>query len=427
MNITYENWAKQSIKTYSKSIAQKQVEKLYENVSGDISPYTSLIHDIISRVEVTSVLPYISSFIPTSTPTGKVPAFSLKYNGTPSQNVKKGDVVKVISVVDASSFVIDGEISGGTSGAVGTVLYKEANQLLVKVISNTFIDGENVDNITPFALAKTSITAIRSNVVGVGGLLFDYVGELTTTNGELKDNTSNTFSLEVNSASIDAKTAKIFTGLTVEFVQDLIAMYGEDAKSRLVNMLGNAISLELESRYFKFLKTIATQKSDIILSNSTALSLKDKYNDIISRIYKSIGSIGTNTNIAGQFFVVASSNVISAINSAGKVLPNAKYSANNSKFNGMLDGKIILIEDVYSDVDYMVVGNAGIDGFDNGIIFSPYLTDFIITTNPVTLQQEIAVINRYDIKRSPLDTKTIDGQSDFVELSVIDFQNLVNY
>ena len=118
---------------------------------------------------------------------------------------------------------------------------------------------------------------------------------------------------------------------------------------------------------------------------------------------------------------------MAAIRTAYVLREDQKLSSLNSKFAGIMQNGAYLIEDPYATSDYFVVGNSGVEEYDNGgVIYSPYLIDFVIATNTDTLQEEVAVINRYDFKRSPLDTKTVNGSSDFFEMTAVDFTSLTH-
>jgi hypothetical protein len=124
----------------------------------------------------------------------------------------------------------------------------------------------------------------------------------------------------------------------------------------------------------------------------------------------------------GNFAVVASSNVVAALNTI-KAIKTA--SSPNSKIAGVLSDGTYVIEDGYSLTDYVMVAMVGDELADNGaVIVSPYLVDFIVATNPKTLQKELAVINRYDVNRSPLDEG--ETKTEMIEYSGVDFSALTN-
>lgn len=281
---------------------------------------------------------------------------------------------------------------------------------------------------------SATISLIHTNVIGVGTMFSNYTGPYSTSVAEgLTGATAKEIQIKVTLAEFTAEERKAFTGLTLEFIQDLQALYGKDATQKIIEVITNLIEQEIEQEFFVYLKTIATQKADLPLSLSygtqSALGTGGVFEDILASIMKSIGAIGTDTGLSGEFFVVASSKVVSALRHITKVYKKPEYSALNSKYVGhLLNSDIMLIEDPYSYTDYFTVGCSGPKGADNsGTIFVPYTVDFINVVDPATFETKIAVMNRYDMIRSPLDTKTGNGSSDFYHMQVVDFSNLTNY
>jgi len=495
-------WIKNSVSKYSGTIPQRTLTKIVEakldeaNDSSDIEKYEYLIRDIISRVEVNSIIDRICSVIPMSGPSGKIPVISSKYTGKNSNNVAGTDVIDILTLSSVTGLAENDKIYG--PAGVGTVLYIEDNQVLVKVDSGSFTVNDTIDKhiavvgknigtgdgttttfnipdtpvvvdsetiyvdgtpqvkntdytidyttgVVTFAVAPTSgavitadyeyvqsigtISSIRSNIPGVGGIFKDYSGPYTTAVVETKQKSDlNKISLVVNKLSVEAKSRELATDISVEFIQDLINMYGADGYDKIVSVLSTVIIQEIESEIFDFMKSIATPQPDLVLSNSIGASdsLESIYGDIYSRLYFSIGRIGTNTNISGKFFAIGSSNTIAALSVVGDI-EQIEDAPENSKLVGLLDGNIILIEDPYSTQDYLLVGLVGPDNMDNaGVIFSPYLIDTVFVKDSKTLEDVIAIMARYDIKRNILDTKSKAGESDFFELTNIDFSGLIN-
>lgn len=400
---------------------QKTLASLYEsNGTSDIENYAALMRDVITRVEITSTIPFVASVVPLTTPEGKLPVFSLEYDKSATSTASN---IKVFLLGSIGAFSVGDTVTGDVSAAEGNILYIEGDKVLVEVTSGTFQE-EAINT------ATTTITSIWSNKVGVGQLFENYSGPYTTPTSEgMTVTQKNSFALKVGNIQASSKSRDIATNLTVEYIQDLIAQYGVEAKEKVISAVSDAIKQEIEKEVFTYIRSIATQLPDMVMTDSygTNSGLNNILHDLIIRANKSKGRIGTDTNIAGQYFVIGSSRVIGAINSVGKVVPFPEYSAKNTKLHGTLtNGNMTLIEDPFSLDDYMVVGNVGFSGFDNGgVVYSPYGIIIKEVTDSENFQEVLGITTRYDINRSPLDTKTVG--SDFFELTAVDFTNLANW
>jgi hypothetical protein len=424
-------WAKNSAASYVGSKIQKAIAMLSENVDSDIETYSSVLTDVITRVGLTSIIPFISATIPGKTSSGKVPIIFSKFGGKNGKTTSTS-IVKVLQVLDSSTFSVDGDITSSGTG-VGKVLYVEPQQILVLVTAGSFIVGETVDNAATYATAETTIQYIFSDVVGVQKMFVNYSGAYSTAAAEaLTKSTTNEIKINAIFASYVAKERKIMTDITLEFLQDIKAMYGVDGLDKIKTILAAAIEQEIQQEHYEYLKTIATQKPDLILHNSlgTQSGLTDIFKDIISSINRSIGIISTEVNMTGEFFVIGSSAVCAAIQLATTVVEKQEYKTLNSQYVGhMVATNAMLINDNFALEDYVLIGCAGPKGMNNsGVIFVPVSTDFVVATDPSTLEDVVGILNRYAFIRSSLDTKyDTTGASDFYHMQVVDFSGLPNY
>ena len=141
--------------------------------------------------------------------------------------------------------------------------------------------------------------------------------------------------------------------------------------------------------------------------------------------------LGTNSSINGPYFVIASSNVVGALDTVKAVNHDIDYSIypENTRIQGFLKNGAILIQDPYAVSDYFIVGIAGSEELDNGaVIYAPYLVDILQATDPNTFEEYIGIMNRHDVINSPLATKTnIQGKNEMIEITYLDFTGLTNY
>jgi len=401
-------------------------ESLNESgVSADISVYNSLIRAVIERTESNTVLPIISSYVKATTPSGKIPVVLIKYAGK-DESIQNG---VVLQVGDVTGFVEGGQIS--SASATGTVKYVEDKLILVDTLSGTWATGDSIDNAIPFVTGTTTIENVISSVVKAGTLFRQYAGDYTTAQGELLTKAQkNKFRVELKQIQYEAKTKTIHTGFTLEAIQDILAIY-EDGYKKLVSAFTNIIIQEIEQDYIEWLRLIASPIGTVSLTASLGMQsgIRDTYTDILGKVNLSIGAIRRQTSIDGKWFIIGSPNVTQAMRTIDLV-SNSKNELVNSKYQGAhVTGGFSMIEDSYAMDDYVVIGHSGIEGYDSGgAIFIPYNIDVVEAKNPDTLQTEVGIKIRYNYLRSPLDTKSANGESDFFQtFQVTGFTDLPNF
>lgn len=155
--------------------------------------------------------------------------------------------------------------------------------------------------------------------------------------------------------------------------------------------------------------------------------------DIGIRINKELAIISkaVGQNIDG--FAVCSSKVVNALISCGAV--SDAYSGNadeqeksvTNNYIGKMFGIIDLIQDDFSDEDYVTVGYKGIGVGNAGLIYSPYTTTVVVTNDPDNGNPILFGYNRYALTRNPLDEGTSLGDSDYFRTFNVDFSGVADY
>ena len=415
-NILVEN----STSAYS---SQGLVTMLYEdNTTGDLASYKMLLGKLIKRSEKVSIYDEMVNTFKVAVPEGKVPVIGLKYDAVNDTDWKTTKVIYVSGTIGA---VGDSITSSG--GAEGTILYIEDDtsdsvttlKVLVDVTSGTFAVGETISGET--------ISAIYTNTVGTGNLLSGYDGDYAVNDGETNKDTINEYKTLISVSEYLCKTRQSKTQLTMEFIQDIKSVFKQAGVKTIINILYNAMDKHLEQRIIKYIRSIATQRADIVIDNSanSMISLKDQYYEIYSRINASKNRIGTNTNIAKGYFVTASSAVCAGLET---ILPIKEYKKkDNTNAVGYLPNGMLLIEDGYSIDNYFVVGTKGVeDNVNGGLVYLPYSYDLVTVTDPSDFKETLVPFHRYDLVRNKLDTKIDTTGSDFYEMTVVTYNDVEN-
>ena len=389
------------------------------NSTTNIEGYSALLTKLISRVQEEIKYEDFCSVLDPITSSGKVPYLSSKQTGKDSQGASIEDDIKVFIVDDSSSFTEGGDISSST--ATGLILHVELNKILVKTLSGTFVPSDSIDNAIPFVSQETSIEKIYSSIHSVGAILENYSGDYSTETGEsLTDYPSIEFKFDLVDINCTSKFIK--SDFSKEFLSDMYRSYGVRFNSKLINSLTKIIKDFERQRIWSFQRANAYLRPDIVLTDSYGVNggISKIYGDLYSRINASIGSIGTNTGISGEYSVICSSNVFAGISTFLK--GSIRYA--NGKH--IMPNKALLIEDGYSYRDYLMVILRGPN--ENGsVLYSPYSMNVISAQDGTDFSEKVKVMVRSDLINSPLATKENDqSKNEMIELTNVDMTSLTN-
>lgn len=389
--------------------------------SGDIAQAPSFVGKLIHQTYSKSILSKITSIIPLKAPVGYVYSMLAYYAGKSEDNDYYHSKVLFLSANYAGTLDTNITLS---NGAVITVEYAEDKHILVKVVSGTVVSGATFSGIT--------INAVYSSKIAVKKLFEKY----SMVDTETKE--PNRVNIEVKREFVETQTRKLKSVITQEAVQDIQSQYGENAEDVLADIMSSEVALEMDKEIIDYMRSIATIKSDLVLTNSSIADLTYAYLSIASRINKELLGMSAKhgKNITG--FVVTSNAVIAGLISAGLMafgesgnLDNQILTDNDNTI-GIMQQYVTVVQDKFATEDYVLVGwkqhGDGTNGKDGnaGVIFSPYNIAVTEWNDPETGKINKMVLNRYGYVRNAYDEGG-DINSDFFSTFNVDFSNLVGY
>ncbi len=396
---------------FDKYLKEDKVDET--NVSANVSGYSSLVSDIVRNVNDLDDMKYFCSVIESTTPEGRIPVSSAtNLVGRDSEDGTASETLRILQVGDVSSFTL-GDAITASAGATIDVLFvqdgdaNEGKFLLVRVKTGTIttvdtINGEAITNVYNASYMK-------------GQLLTDYADDLTTADGEVADDLNEVeFNLQL--IELESTTKKVSTKYTTELMKDLLTTFGKKLKPLLVQGMSMIIRLTNRQKVINYMKTNARVRPNISLPNSTGAQggIEEIYEGLYARINQSIGAIGTSTGLNGKYTVIGSSNVVSGL----KTLLKDKIKMQGNVM--MMPHDVTLIEDGYSQDEYLLVALRGNQGDNNSaVIFSPYSYAIVNVTNPIDLQEHVNVFIRSDVKNNKL-TAMLNGKNEMMELTIVD-------
>lgn len=407
-----------------KDLLKKSIGQLTEATQAqDVAPFAKLLTPLLYRVYTQSLVSQIADVQPMVGPIGKVYALISTYGGR-DQDDLSSTKSKILSVTDGSGFAIDGTIT--TSTGSGVVVYKEANNLLVKVTSGYFM---NTQATTEFP--AVSIVSITSNRNYAKKVFANYSGAYTTNQGENLGEEIRNIDYEVVSATIEVVSRKLKSKISHEAVEDMKAMFGHDiTDDLLIEEISSEMIQEIDQEIISFLKQKASILPDVILSNSLGMgdSLSSVADDIYINIYKASQDIMIDTKRRHNFFVVADSRTISML-MTNPLHTKPESDEVNSYYMGKVGNLYSLYLDPYADESYCLVGYRSNEKQigDAGLLFAPYNNTLTPTIDPKTGKSVIFNLVRYGYTLHPQDTSTGDNDSIFFKVFNVDTSGLVNF
>lgn len=390
-------------------------------MTNDIAQAPSFVGKLIKQTFSKSVLPYITSVMPLSTPSGFVYNMLAYYQGSDTNANYENTKVLKLNVDYVGT--LNTNITTNT-GAVFTVEYVEGETVLIKIISgtvattNTF-PGYTINNV------YTSKLAVKK--------LFKNYSKVSTETEEPKS-----IGIKSIRTLMNTDSRKIKSTLTQEAIQDIKSQYGEIAEDMIINIMSSEIALEMDKEVIDYMRSISTLKSDLTLTNNNTADLSYAFKAIVTKVNQELVSLSKKhgKNITG--FIVCSNSVVSALISAGVMTfgesgnLDLQLLEEDNNVVGTMQQYVTVIQDKFAEEDYVLVGwkqkGQDVNGKDGnaGVIFSPYnmiVSDFY---DPESGKVNVMTINRYGFERNAFDEGGSTG-SDYFSTFNVDFSGLVGY
>lgn len=231
-------------------------------------------------------------------------------------------------------------------------------------------------------------------------------------------------SFTVEKISVEAKTRALKASYSVEFAQDLKSLHGLDADAELSNILSTEILAEVNREVLRTMY-IAAQRgaADATVAGTFDLDvdangrwLAEKHKGLMYQIERESNRIAQTTRRGKGNFIVASSDVVSALNLLGALdyapalRQNLGVDESASTFAGVLSNGMKVYVDPYSGTasgagQFFMVGYKGSSAWDAGMYYCPYIPlQMVRTTDPETFTPRMAYRMRYGIVQNPFES-----------------------
>jgi hypothetical protein len=241
----------------------------------------------------------------------------------------------------------------------------------------------------------------------------DFSGPSATATAEVAEPANMGFTIEKQ--SVEAKTRQLQAEYSMELAQDLKAVHGLDAEAELANILSTEILAEINREVINKINAEAKPGG---VSASGAFDLDtdadgrwavEKFKSLLFQIEIESNEIAKGTRRGKGNYIVASSNVASALAAAGVLDYSPAMSTDlnvddtGNTFAGLINGRMKVYVDPFSTADYVTVGYKGSSAYDAGVFYCPYVPlTMVRAVAENTFQPKIGFKTRYGLVSNPL-------------------------
>jgi hypothetical protein len=217
--------------------------------------------------------------------------------------------------------------------------------------------------------------------------------------------------LTIERQEITAKTRKLAARWTYEAQQDIANMHNIDIQEQLSDLLAYEVAAEIDAEVKNNIIELAKvggvytwNYGSVGIADGTADGRweQEKFRTLYTLLVKASNDIARATRRGAGNFILASANVITALEGLEQFALSSVATNLSSEVSGVTKvgtiGRFTVYRDVFSLVDYAVVGYKGSKDTDSGVIYCPYVPlMFMEAVGPDSFNPRIGVMTRYGI------------------------------
>ena len=258
--------------------------------------------------------------------------------------------------------------------------------------------------------------------------LFDTIndtfsGPAVTATAEVAEPANMGFTIE--KTSVEAKTRQLQAEYSMELAQDLKSVHGLDAEAELANILSTEILAEINREVINKINAEAlhgaaqgaTPGTFDLDTDADGRWAVEKFKSLLFQIEIEANEVAKGTRRGKGNYILASSNVASALAAAGVLDYSPAMSTDlnvddtGNTFAGVINGRLKVYVDPFSTSDYVTVGYKGASSYDAGIFYCPYVPlTMVRAVSEATFPPKIGFKTRYGLVSNPL---AGSGSTDF--------------
>ena len=278
-------------------------------------------------------------------------------------------------------------------------------------------DGSATASSDPFAGDSGDSDSVDDYAPGSGN---------ATATAEAQGNTGSAIpqmAFSIDKTTVTAKSRALKAEYTTELAQDLKAVHGLSAETELANILSTEILAEMNREIIRLVNVNSVTSTRgasagvydmaTVADNGAGRWLVERIKALVMAIEQEANQIAVSTRRGKGNFLIVSHGVAAALNTAGVMDTGLGLSgpqgfdsdATGSLFAGTLNGRMKVYIDPYASVDYFTVGYKGVNPYDAGMFFCPYVPlSMMKTIGENDFQPRIGFKTRYGIADNPFVT-----------------------
>ena len=231
---------------------------------------------------------------------------------------------------------------------------------------------------------------------------------------------------EIEKVVVTAQTRALKAKYSVELAQDMKALHGLDAETELATILSTEVLAEINREIIRSIYTVAKPGAqngtatagtfDLDLDSNGRWSV-EKFKGLMFQIEREANAIAKETRRGKGNFIICSSDVASALAIAGildynpALQNNLQVDDTGNTFAGILNGKYKVYIDPYATGDYFTVGYKGVNSYDAGIFYAPYVPlQMYKQMDDQSFQPKLGFKTRYGLVANPFAEGAEKGQ-----------------
>lgn len=222
-------------------------------------------------------------------------------------------------------------------------------------------------------------------------------------------------SMTLEKDQVEAKTRKLRSRWSIEVAQDIQNMHGLDLESEMTDALSYEITAEIDRELIAEIRSVAPSTTYDYDSDFDGRWESEKYRNLYNAIIRKANNIAIKTRRGPANWAVANPTACAALETLPSFATHPVQADVNTAIYGVakigsLDGRMTLYRDTFYDTDSVLLGFKGVNEYDTGVVYLPYVQLMLSkTTDFGSFQPAIGLMSRYAIH------KAIFGSSNFYE------------
>lgn len=338
------------------------------NTSGNIGKYDPILISLIRRAMPNLIAYDVCGVQPMTGPTGLIFAIRPKY------------------------------VSGSALG--GDAFYNESDTDYSGTGTHAGTNPSVLNNLTPGTYTSgTGMTMAAGESLGISAPFAE-------------------MGIEIEKVTVEAKTRALKATYSIEMAQDMKQIHGLDAETELANILTSEVLGEVNREVIRTIYITAVPGSiqtDLATAGTYDLDTDsngrwsgEKFKGMLFQIDREANRIARDTRRGKGNWIICSSDVASALSMSGILDYSPSLSTDlqvddaGNTFAGVLNGRYRVFIDPYATGDFWVIGYKGMNSYDAGLYYAPYVpVQMMKATGDDGFQPKLGLKTRYGMVANP--------------------------